>query len=108
MGSLEGDRPLFEHRLDLAEEPLDMMGTVDDLDDDRHLLGKRPGVLLQDGAVGPQAHEAFQDRRALQAPLVRGLHNPLVQRLGVMAHEVRELEPAENLLGLDFRRLPPV
>src|SRR5439155_25861900 len=29
MGSLEGDRPLFEHRLDLAEEPLDMMGTVD-------------------------------------------------------------------------------
>ena len=83
-----------------------MAGAVDDLHDHRHLVDDGPGVLADDGPVRLQAHEALQDRRTLELVPAGLLDDPLVERLRAVAHEIRQVEAAQDLLGFDLHVVP--
>ena len=62
----------------------------------------RPGVLAHDRAIGLQAHDALEYHRALQVLVASRLDDPLVEGLGAVVRQVRQVDPAQDLLGFQL------
>src|SRR5262249_56847010 len=83
-------------------EGVERLLAVDDLDQDREILGEAEDARGVDPAVGPEALEAAEDRGAGQALLARLLHHRLVERHPLIAVGVADEDPDQDAFALEL------
>src|SRR5271165_3978588 len=77
---LQGDEPARHDRVENRQKRLDLVLGVDDLDDERQVLGRVDNFRAVDPARMTEAHPAAQDRRACETELPSRVNNRFVER----------------------------